>query len=76
MAAVPDRPVLVPLQPHVSQEIFHPKYLSPMGRQESANALAGLLVELGWVNAPTDESEPEDTTKLEKPEVTVVSHSK
>ncbi|KAI0773436.1 hypothetical protein BC629DRAFT_1583095 [Irpex lacteus] len=75
LKAVPDRPVLVPLQPHVSQEIFHPKYLRPMGRHESANALAGLLVELGWVDQPTDESEPEDSTRVKKPGVTVVSHS-
>ncbi|KAI0347262.1 hypothetical protein BDW22DRAFT_1480926 [Trametopsis cervina] len=75
LKAIPDRPVLVPLQPHVSQEIFHPRFLRPMGRHESAKALAGLLLDLGWVNQPTDESEPEDASRVEKPGVAVVSHS-
>ncbi|KAI0702899.1 hypothetical protein BC835DRAFT_1320187 [Cytidiella melzeri] len=75
LTAVPDRPVLVPLQPHVSQEIFHPRYLKPMGRHECAKAVASLLVYLGWVNQPSEESEPEDSTKVDKPGVTFISHS-
>jgi len=75
-AAVPDRPILVPLQPHVSQEIFHPRYLNPMGRHESAAAISGLMVKLGWVKQPSEESEVEDCCGVDmKPGVTVLSHS-
>lgn len=78
LKTVPDRPVLVPLQPHVSQELFHPKYLQPMGRHESTAALAGLLAKLGWAEERSEESEVEDNGKnpIRKSGVTVVSHSK
>lgn len=79
LKAVPDRPILVPLQPHVSQEIFHPRYLKPMGRHATAKALAGLLVELGWAEVPVEESGGEDATAKDpsgRRGVTVVSHSK
>lgn len=47
---LPDLPLLVPLQPHISQDIFHPRYLDPMGRHETATCLARFLQELGWVD--------------------------
>ncbi|KAF8812512.1 hypothetical protein BYT27DRAFT_7182955 [Phlegmacium glaucopus] len=43
-----DRPILVPLQPHVSQNIFHPFFLKPLDRHQMADRLAGLIEELGW----------------------------
>ncbi|KIP10713.1 hypothetical protein PHLGIDRAFT_65260 [Phlebiopsis gigantea 11061_1 CR5-6] len=71
--AVNDRPVLVPLQPHVSQEIFHARYLRPMGRHESADVLAELLVKLGWAR---DQTKDVDVAGQEDANgVTVVSHS-
>ncbi len=54
---VNDLPVLIPLQPHVSQEIFHPRFLKPMSRHESAAALAGLLQELGWVKGRDEDGD-------------------
>ncbi|CAL1700757.1 unnamed protein product [Somion occarium] len=66
MEAIPDRPVLVPLHPHASQEIFHPRFLNPMNRHESADCLAGLLRELDWVeqhradNGEKLDDEPKD----------------
>ncbi|KAI0081737.1 hypothetical protein K474DRAFT_1612892 [Panus rudis PR-1116 ss-1] len=75
---VPDHPVLIPLHPHVSQEIFHPRFLRPMSRHESADCLAGLLRELGWVSEAKDESgdESEKEVHAGKPSgVTVISHS-
>ncbi|KDQ61819.1 hypothetical protein JAAARDRAFT_31292 [Jaapia argillacea MUCL 33604] len=44
-----DRPLLIVLQPHISQDIFHERFLRPMGRHEMADCLAGLVRELGWV---------------------------
>lgn len=48
MREFPNQPVLVLIQPHISQQIFHPRYMTPMGRHETANCLAGLLEYLGW----------------------------
>lgn len=48
-----------------------------MGRHDTANALAGLLVELDWTDQPV-EFDDEDVVKdpSVKRGVTVVSHSK
>ncbi|KAJ7094688.1 hypothetical protein B0H15DRAFT_830514 [Mycena belliarum] len=51
----PDRPLLIPLQPHISQDIFHPKFLDPLFRQDLADRLAGLLRQLGWVSQDGDD---------------------
>jgi len=59
----PDRPLLVPMQPHISQDIFHPRFLKPLGRKESADTLAELLKQLKWVrdlNKDSSDSERED----------------
>lgn len=74
LRAVKDRPVLIPLQPHVSQEIFHPQYLQPMNRHASAAALAGLLKKLGWVRGKDEEADTPGAGKTDG--VTVISHSK
>ena len=79
MEAVPDHPVLIPLHPHVSQEIFHPRFLTPMGRHEAANTMAGLLQTLGWVERELDENDDEagERQASDVPMgVTMVSHSK
>ena len=47
-----DRPILVPLQPQVSQDIFHPLFLKPLDRYQMADRLAGLIEELGWATLP------------------------
>jgi len=62
----PNRPVLVPLQPHISQSIFHPGHLEVLSKTELVDTLRGLLEELGW--APADEK-PNDVR------ITFVSHS-
>ena len=74
--AVRDRPVLVPLQPHVSQEIFHSRYLRPMGRHESSDALAELMTELGWVGNKTEDVDAPIVSQGHVKGVTVLSHSK
>ncbi|KAI0677587.1 hypothetical protein C8Q78DRAFT_960231 [Trametes maxima] len=86
--ALPEYPVLVPLLPHVSQEIFHSRFLRPMGREEMTQCLAGLLAELGWAgssepSSDTSDSEEktvseseESTTTVRTPKgVTMLSHS-
>ncbi|EGO01881.1 hypothetical protein SERLA73DRAFT_177462, partial [Serpula lacrymans var. lacrymans S7.3] len=82
LRAFPDRPFLVPLQPHISQEIFHSKFLKPMGRHETTACVVGLLRELGWVSQKdkytTDtESEPEEASlgKSSRKGVVMLSHS-
>lgn len=61
-----DVPLLVPLQPQISQDIFHPRFLRPMLRKEKVGELAGLLDKLGWAgpSVKTDRG------------ITVLSHSK
>ncbi|KAF7973450.1 hypothetical protein HWV62_15154 [Athelia sp. TMB] len=78
----PDRPVLVPLQPHISQQVFHPRFLEPLTPRETADALAGVLAELGWVGKGGEgEGEGSDSgIEMDGAEgaergVTMVSHS-
>ena len=77
-----DRPILVPLQPQVSQNIFHPLFLKPLDRHQMANQLAGLIEELGWTtllskdkNAKEIEIESSQIGNIGKG-VTMLSHSK
>ncbi|KAF9483591.1 hypothetical protein BDN70DRAFT_911181 [Pholiota conissans] len=44
-----DRPILVPLHPQSSQNIFHRNFLEPFSRHEMADRLAELLKSFGWV---------------------------
>ncbi|QRW16517.1 hypothetical protein RhiXN_04518 [Rhizoctonia solani] len=62
----PNRPVLVPLQPHISQAIFHPGHLDALNKTELVDTLRGLLEELGW--AQSDD-------KPSSSRVTFISHS-
>jgi hypothetical protein len=77
--AFPDRDVLVPLQPHISQAIWHPRFLCPLDRHQTADLLAGLLRALGWVPPEAEGSSDEGSQGAEKVEekakVTVISHS-
>ena len=49
LSELPDTPFLIPLQPQISQDIFHPRYLKPMLRHEKVACLHGLLEKLGWI---------------------------
>ncbi|EIW82122.1 hypothetical protein CONPUDRAFT_54478 [Coniophora puteana RWD-64-598 SS2] len=74
----PDRPLLIPLQPHISQDIFHGRFLKPTNRHQTAESLAGLLRKLGWVPGIDDESDMEQDGKKEvsaRGGITVFSHS-
>ncbi|TCD60428.1 hypothetical protein EIP91_010080 [Steccherinum ochraceum] len=80
LKAEPDRPFLVPLFPHTSQEIFHPRYLRPIGRHESAQVIGGLLKELGWIDGDEGEQEIKSgEERSDKPKsrtgVAMLSHS-
>jgi hypothetical protein len=81
----PDHPVLVPLPPQISQNIFHPKFLKPFSRRQMVDLLTGLLGNLGWLhpapNCNEDTLNGED--KITEPSpgrnpagVIVISHSK
>lgn len=77
-----DRPVLVPLQPQSSYDIFHSDYLNPPGRRLMSQRLANLVRSLGWsMTRKSGEpklSEDDEVSLLQitKEGVTVVSHSK
>ncbi|KDQ53188.1 hypothetical protein JAAARDRAFT_183518 [Jaapia argillacea MUCL 33604] len=76
LRALPDCPVLIPLQPHISQDIFHARFLNPMGRPEMAECLAGLVRELGWVQEGSDgETRDDGESHLKEKGITVLSHS-
>lgn len=51
-----DRPILIPIQPNISQDIFHSGFLKPMNRREMTARLSGLLRELGWISSSKDGS--------------------
>jgi hypothetical protein len=80
-----DRPILIPLQPHVSQDIFHPLFLKPLDRHQMADRLAGLVEELGWATLLSDGKDTNEMDSKEKEVdqlkdtckgITMVSHSK
>jgi len=76
MSSCPDRPLLVPLQPHISQDIFHPRFLTPMGRHETVKCMVGLIEELGWVPERNTEGDKQPSQFAPgKKGVTMVSHS-
>ncbi|KAG8975875.1 hypothetical protein FRB90_009386, partial [Tulasnella sp. 427] len=61
MQTIPlDRPVLIPLQPSISQTILHPTHVIPLSRDQWVNGLRMLIEKLRW----------------DEDGVTMVSHSK
>jgi hypothetical protein len=88
LTTLPDRPLLILIQPHINQNVFHPRFLHPMGRHETAKCLIGLMSELGWVEGKTNGSESEEKEEIRvdfqygdmeghvQQGVTMLSHSK
>lgn len=83
----PDRPILIPLQPHISQDFFHPNFLKPMSRHQTADRLAMLLDTLGWAHLDLNSEDYDDVDDKQdemfksslpkrRPGVTMISHSK
>ncbi|KAF9055398.1 hypothetical protein BDZ89DRAFT_1055993 [Hymenopellis radicata] len=71
-----DRPLLVVLQPHISQNIFHPNFLKPMTREQTTERLAALLDQLGWANMERDTSKETSKQRIAAQKgVTMLSHS-
>jgi len=54
LRALPSYPLLIPLQPHVSQDIFHPRFLDPLPREESVQRLTQVISEMGWEDDGVD----------------------
>jgi hypothetical protein len=74
LSRVPDRPLFVLLQPHISQQIFHPRFLAPKNRKETMVIMRQLLVDFGWVPNPSDSRN--GVSKGRKPKgITMASHS-
>ncbi|KAG9317401.1 hypothetical protein JVU11DRAFT_1600 [Chiua virens] len=68
-----DRPILIPLQPNISQNIFHSRFLKPMDRREMTACLSGLLRELHWVSSSEDRT---STTQYSPSQgIVMLSHS-
>ncbi|KAG8947448.1 hypothetical protein FRC04_010769 [Tulasnella sp. 424] len=44
----PEQPLVVPLDPSVSQSIWHPSHLEPMSRRNWVQGLKGLIEKHGW----------------------------
>ncbi|KAF5363284.1 hypothetical protein D9756_000449 [Leucocoprinus leucothites] len=82
-----DRPILIPLQPQISQDFFHPQFLVPVTRHQMADNLARVLDKLGWAYLDTDGDQELDTDSDEEREkvnrdllqerrgITMLSHS-
>lgn len=69
----PDRPLLVPIQPHVSQRIFHRTYARPLGRLATVAGIVGAMRKHGFV--PDDDNNYEATIGDPTTTVTMLSHS-
>ncbi|KAI9448019.1 hypothetical protein H4582DRAFT_2139410 [Lactarius indigo] len=74
LTRVPDRPLFVLLQPHISQQIFHPRFLAPKNRKETMTVMRQLLVDFGWVPNPSDSRNGVSNGRKPKG-ITVASHS-
>jgi len=85
LESFPDHPLLVLLPPHISQNIFHPNFLKPLTRHQTADRLAELLHKFGWIHPASyddrDISE-DDVGELalslpgqKETGITVISHS-
>lgn len=69
-----DRPLLVPMQPHVSQRIFHDAYARPLGKRATVEGIVGAMRKHGFISE--DDGSYGATIGDPKPGVTVLSHSK
>lgn len=69
-----NRPLLVPMQPHVSQRIFHGTYARPLGKRATVEGIVGAMRKHGLVSEFDGSSEA--TAGDPKAGVTVLSHSK
>ena len=69
-----DRPLLVPMQPHISQRIFHGAYARPLDKRATVEGIVGAMRKHGFV--PEDDGNCETTTRDPRTGVTVLSHSK
>ena len=82
LESFPDHPLLVPLPPHISQNIFHPNFLKPLTRHQTAGRLAELLHGFGWIQPAfyddRDTGKEPAVSSLGPKEtgITVISHSK
>lgn len=68
-----DRPLFVLLQPHISQQIFHPRFLAPKNRKETMVIMRQLLADFGW--APKPDSQDEVANGRKPRGITLASHS-
>lgn len=71
-----DRPILVLLQPQISQDMFHPRFLAPFTRQQTVDHLAQVLVNLGWAHFEPEIEEEQIEHSPASRGVTMLSHSK
>lgn len=85
LESFPHHPLLVPLPPQISQNIFHPNFLKPLTRRQTTDRLARLLHEFGWVHCTpyahgdiSENSGDEFSVSLpgqKEMGITVISHS-
>ena len=69
-----DRPLLVPIQPHVSQRVFHNTFVRPLGKSAMVKGIVGAMRRHGFV--PEDDGSHEATIGDPTTGVVVLSHSK
>ena len=69
-----DRPLLVLIQPHVSQRIFHGAFARPLGKRATVEGIIGAMKKHGFV--PEDDGSYESTIGVPTTGVTMLSHSK
>jgi len=55
--SLPDQPLLIPLQPHTSQSIFHPRHLRPWTRAEFVESISRTCVKFGFWKPSTNGAE-------------------
>jgi hypothetical protein len=71
---LPDRPLFILLQPHISQQIFHPRFLVPKTRKETVAIMRQLFIDFGWAPSLAEAQKGvADRPKLRG--ITLASHS-
>lgn len=69
-----DRPLLVPIQPHVSQRVFHNTFVRPLGKRATTEGIFGAMRKHGFV--PEGDGSYRTTIGDPMTGVTMLSHSK
>lgn len=73
MASLPDHPLMIPLQPHTSQVVFHSRHLRPWSRTEFLKRMKRVCTDFGFWHEGSGAGTKEESEQWGG--VSILSHS-